>query len=452
MLKFGVAKRDITPEIGMVIPGYYSKRFVDTIFDPLYAKAMVFENNGVFAVTVICDTINIRRDDVLRIRRGICEKCGVPEKNISVSASHTHTGGPSWHWYEAGEHDPIYMNRLINAAIDAATDAFEKRVSAKIGFAKCEVEGYSFIRRYLMKDGRVKTNPGTKNPDIVEAVGTPDNSFIVGKVTDENGKILTFISNYGVHLDMLGEIPGEGKVSADYPGYLAKLVSDKFGNDVESVFFTGPCGNTNHLNTLELPVKSRIEETNPELPPYKKTAHALFDALCEIEGKIELSGDVSPKVSREFVSGRLRVPTKEYVDTAYRFLHGECVRFEDYGMDHLGLKERRHIALATVDAFNNPIKMIDAEVMTLTLGNTAIVTWPAEVFVEYGKEVREKFADKNVIIAELSNGSFGCYLPTPEAIEQGGYEPTITGGTTPDPEIGAFMVNATVELLKNSGF
>ena len=36
-----------------------------------------------------------------------------------------------------------------------------------------------------------------------------------------------------------------------------------------------------------------------------------------------------------------------------------------------------------------------------------------------GKEVREKFADKNIIIAELSNGSFGCYLPTPEAVEQG---------------------------------
>ncbi len=447
MLKFGVAKRDITPEIGMVIPGYYSKRFVSTILDPLYAKALAFENDGISAIAIVCDTINIRRDDVLRIRRGICDKCGIPEKNISVSASHTHTGGPSWHWYEAGEHDPIYMNRLIAAAIDAAVEAFEKRVNAKIGFAKTEVPGYSFIRRYLMKNGRVRTNPGDMNPDIVEAVGTPDDSFVVGKVCDENGKILAFLSNYGVHLDMLGGAMGEGNVSADYPGHLAKLVAEKFGEDVESVFFTGPCGNTNHLNPLHIPVKSKIEETNPDLYIYQKTAHALFDALCELEGKIELSGDVKPVVSREFVSGRLRVPTKEYVDTAYRFLHGEDVRFEGYSMENLGLKERRHIALATVDAFNNPIKMIDAEVMTLTLGNSAIVTWPAEVFVEYGKEVREKFADKNIIIAELSNGSFGCYLPTPEAVEQGGYEPTITGGTTPDPEIGAFMVNATIDML-----
>ncbi len=447
MLKFGVAKRDITPEIDMVIPGYYSKRFVSGVIDNLYAKAMVFENNGTVAVVIVCDTINLRRDDVLRIRRGIYDKCAIPEKNISVSASHTHTGGPSWQWYEAGEHDPIYMNKLISAAIDAAVDAYEKRVDAKLGFAKCEVPGYTFIRRYLMKNGKVKTNPGDMNPDIVKVMGTPDESFVVGKVTTADGKPLAFISNYGVHLDMVSG----NKICADYPGYLATLVAEKFGENVESVFFTGPCGNTNHLNPLNIPVKSKIEETNPELPIHKKTAHALFDALCEIEGKIPLSGDVSPVVSREFVSGRLRVPTKEYVDTAYRFLHGEDVIFEGYSMEHLGPKERRHIALATVDAFNNPIKMIDAEVMTLTLGDSAIVTWPAEVFVEYGKAVREKFADKNIIIGELSNGSFGCYLPTEDAIEQGGYEPTITGGTTPEPRIGTDMVNATIELLEKSG-
>lgn len=447
MLKFGVAKRDITPDLMMVIPGYYSKRFVSGVLDPLYAKAMVFENDGIFAVAVVCDTINLRRDDILRIRRGIYENCGIEEKYISVSASHTHTGGPSWHWYEAGEHDPIYMNKLISAAVDAACDAYKKRTDAKIGFAKCEVPGYTFIRRYLMKNGKVRTNPGVMNPDIVKVMGKPDESFVVGKVTTIEGKPLAFISNYGVHLDM---VSGD-KISADYPGYLATLVAEKFGEDVESVFFTAPCGNTNHLNPQKIPVKSKIEETNPELPIRQKTAHALFDALCEIEGKIELSGDVKPVVSREFLSARLRVPTKEYVETAERFLNGEDVRFEGYNMDHLNFMERRHIALATLDSFRNPVKMIDVEVMTLALGDSAIVTWPAEVFVEYGMAVREKFADKNIIIGELSNGTIACYLPTEDAIEQGGYESTITGANTPEPKIGTDMVNATIELLEKNG-
>lgn len=445
MFKFGVAKRDITPIEMMVIPGYFEKRFVKTILDPLYAKAMVFETDGTFAVTVVCDAINLRRDDVLRIRRGICEKTGISEKYISASATHTHTGGPTWDWYDASEHDPRYIDMLVEGAVDAAVEAFEKREEAKIGFAKTEVPGYAFIRRFKMKNGRYLTNPGFGNPDIVEPCGTPDNSFIVGKVCNKDGKILAFISNFGVHLDMLGGYLNDlSKVSADYAGYLAKLVSEKYGEEIESVFFTGPCGNTNH-NDFTKSIRPA-----GDVPVYQKTANALFAALCDIEEKIELSDDINLKVSREFLSARLRMPTKEYIETAMRILRGEDVKFMNYGIENYNRKNNRHIALATLDAASNPIKMIDVEVMTLTLGDSAIVTWPAEVFVEYGKAVREKFEDKNIIIAELSNGSFGCYLPTEDAIEQGGYEPTITGATTPEPQIGTDMVNATVELLLKS--
>ena len=144
------------------------------------------------------------------------------------------------------------------------------------------------------------------------------------------------------------------------------------------------------------------------------------------------------------------MPSKEYVETAQRFLNGDDVCFEGYNMEELDHMGRRHIALATLDAFKNPIKMIDVEVMTLVLGDNAIVAWPAEVFVEYGMEVRKRFADKNIIIGELSNGTIACYLPTEDAIEQGGYEPTITGATTPEPKIGKDMVNATIKLLEQT--
>lgn len=436
MLKFGISKRDITPEISMCIPGYYEKRFVSGVLDPLYAKAAVYEADGVCLVNVVCDTINLRRDDVLRIRRGISEAIGTPEGNISVSASHTHTGGPSWDWFDAGEHNPIYINRLIALAIEAAREAFDSRVPAKIGFTAVELPGYAFIRRFKMKNGRYMTNPGK---DFVEPVGTPDHTFTVGKVCDENGKILAFLTNYGVHLDMLGI----DKISADYPGVLARLIEEKYG--AESMFFTGPCGNTNHFNPMNYPV----DEPNPDLPAYERTGHALFRTLCAVEGSI-VCEDASLTVSRAFLSAELRKPTKEYLETAQRFLQGEDVRFMGYGMEHLNYKCTRHISLGTIAAYENPIRMIDVEVQAMTVGDTALVFWPAEVFVEYGKAVRAAFPDKNVIIAELTNGSFACYLPTEDAIEQGGYEPTITGATTPHPKIGTDMVNATVSMLQGA--
>ncbi len=452
MLKFGVAKREISPKMSMAIPGQFYKRYANEILDPLYAKVMFFEKDGLRVCIVVCDTLNLRRDDVLRIRRGISERCNIPEKNISVSATHTHTGGPTWDWYDVGEHNPIYINMLVDGAVEAAVDAYKKMQPAKIGFAKCEVPGYSFIRRYKLNTGKSRTGVGNHAHEIIGPDGTPDFSFVFGKVCDESGKTLAFISNYGVHLDMMGGLPNPGKISADYPGELARLISEKFGDDVESIFFTGPCGNTNHINGLKFPVKSRVEDEHPDYPFHKKTALALFYALCDAEGKIEPSSDINLDVSREFLSARLRVPTKEYIETANRILHGEDVIFKNYSIEEYSLQQQKHVAMATMDAYNNPIKMIDVEVMTFVLGDTAIVAWPAEVFVEYGKAVREKFADKNVIIAELSNGSFGCYLPTEDAIEKGGYEVTITGPVTPEPKIGTDMVNATIELLENSGF
>ncbi|MBQ3055474.1 MAG: hypothetical protein IJC88_05145 [Oscillospiraceae bacterium] len=434
MFKFGVSKREITPETSLVIPGYFEKRFVTGALDPLYVKAVVFEGETT-AVSVVADTINLRRDDVLRIRCGISEKLGIPEGHISVSATHTHTGGPSWEWFEAGEHDPYYMTILIDSAIAAAEEAYETRVPAKIGFAAAQVEGYSFIRRFRMKNGTFRTNPGFNNPEIDHPLGTPDNTYIVGKVTDTNGKPLAFLSSYGVHLDMISG----NKVSADYPGVLARLVEEKFG--VESVFFTAPCGNTNHLNFRELPV----DEPHPDLPAHERTGHALFRALCAIEGEISCTEE-AVSVKREFLAARLRKPDPETVDTAYRFLSGEDLRFS-HGMGHVSHHVTRHLAQATVAAHQNPVRMIDVELQLFDFGSFAMVFWPAEVFVEYGKAVREAFPDKKILIAELSNASFQCYLPTEEAIEQGGYEPTITGAVTPEPKIGSDLVRESIRLL-----
>jgi len=432
MLFFGVSKRDITPEASLAIPGYFEKRLVRGTLDPLYVKAVVFEGETV-TVSVVADTINLRRDDVLRIRRGISERIGIPEGNVSVSATHTHTGGPSWDWFDAGEHDPYYMEKLISSAVDAAAEAYDTRTPAKIGFAQMQVEGYSFIRRFRLKDGTYRTNPSV---DLIDSpCGTPDNTYTVGKVTDENGNLLAFLSSYGVHLDMIG---GD-YVSADYPGVLARLVEEKYG--VESVFFTAPCGNTNHVNFLNLPV----DEPHPDLPPHEKTGHALFRALCAAEKEISCL-DESFSVKREFLSATLRVPSAEFVECAYRFLRGEDVRFS-HGLDHLDHHRTRHIALATVAAHQNPIRMIDVELQVFDFASFALVFWPGEVFVEYGKALREAFPEKKILIAELSNAAFQCYLPTAEAVEQGGYEPTITGDTTPDAQIGCDLVSETIRLL-----
>ena len=58
-------------------------------------------------------------------------------------------------------------------AADAAVEAIRDLKPAKLSYQRSEAKRISFGRRYLMKDGNVRTNPGTNNPDIVKPVGNP---------------------------------------------------------------------------------------------------------------------------------------------------------------------------------------------------------------------------------------------------------------------------------------
>ena len=166
MLKCGASEVKITPDLGMGIPGYFDDRRADGILDDLYAKALAVESDGECAIVIVCDTINLDRQDVLRMRKKISEKTGICPDRISISATHTHTGGPSWSGFES-HREPEYLNRMISGAAEAAITAYESMRPAKIGFGIGELTGVSFIRRFFMKDGSVRTNPGN-DPDVVQ--------------------------------------------------------------------------------------------------------------------------------------------------------------------------------------------------------------------------------------------------------------------------------------------
>ena len=67
------------------------------------------------------------------------------------------------------------------------------------------------------------------------------------------------------------------------------------------------------------------------------------------------------------------------------------------------------------------------EVMAIRIGDVAIVGLPGELFCEFGMEIKKCSPAKHTIVIELANDAIG-YIPTEEAFEQGGYEPT--PGTT----------------------
>ncbi len=146
----GFAERDITPAIGAEQPGGYGKSFNRSIHDPCKVRAAVFVGGGNQVAIVGIDALFIRRPSVAAARKQIHDRCGIPEGNVMIAASHSHSAGPMG-MILPGEYDHAdelvrklayemsstadaeYLRKVETAIADAVCDAHEHRVAALRG-------------------------------------------------------------------------------------------------------------------------------------------------------------------------------------------------------------------------------------------------------------------------------------------------------------------------------
>ncbi|MGE5194369.1 MAG: neutral/alkaline non-lysosomal ceramidase N-terminal domain-containing protein, partial [Deltaproteobacteria bacterium] len=251
-LRVGVAEVDITPPVGFPMAGYYHERLADGVIDPLKARAVVFRDPHAEVALVVCDLIGIATDLSQVVRKRASEKTGIPASNIVLSATHSHTA-PDYmkelYLNLGGERqDPLraaYIEKLINGPIEAIAKA---HAAAKPAGLECgsatQQTPVSFNRRFVMRDGSVRTWMNFDNPDVVRSAGPIDPAIGLLTIRNEKGEPLGILSNFALHLDTVGGL----KWSADYPFFIEKTLRKAVGSDVISIFGTGCCGDINHVD------------------------------------------------------------------------------------------------------------------------------------------------------------------------------------------------------------
>lgn len=423
MLQCGVAQIDITPYLGSHIPGQTFNRLSTGIKDPLYAKAVVFYDGQKKIASVVLDTITIDAEAVKEIRDKVASKCSVPSSSIMVSAIHSHTSAPVGDLYESKK-DPAYMEFLTTRAADAVVMADGKLQNAKVGASYGFEDSIAFNRRYRMKDGTYRTNPGPKNPMLDHPLGPIDPQVAVVRIDDENDNPIAVLTSYACHLDVVGGT----EYSADYPGAIARTIAKALGNDVISIFYTGTCGNINHIN---FPGIGKPSSKGKEYSDYMGCILA-YEVLKTRE-KIVTDNQCKVNDASAVIKLDTRKPDPVAVEKAYEILKND--------------PDGKHFNELELTRYHeNPKDHLDAELQVMSVGDFAISSFPGEIFVEFGLEVKKQSPFKVTITAELSNGSLG-YIPVREAFDQGGYEPSLTTYTNAGPESGYQMVQALVSLL-----
>ena len=169
----GAATSNITPWLGVTMPGSFRARYGEDVHDELLAKALVIDNGDVRIAMVTCDLIGMPEVIANAVKARIEERCGITPECVMVNATHTHSGAGISNLLGVGE-DEGYTAWLPLKVADAVEMAIKRLQPARIGFASVMEDRIAFYRRWYMKNGTVRMNPGKNNPDLVKPVGEID--------------------------------------------------------------------------------------------------------------------------------------------------------------------------------------------------------------------------------------------------------------------------------------
>jgi neutral ceramidase len=433
-LEVGIAEREITPPAGYPMAGYYHERLAQGQLDPLKAKAIVMHQGEETVAVVFCDLTGIASDLTHAIRAEVSRKSNLKPDQIILCATHSHTA-PDYYrdLYlhlspnrkdEATEY-PSHLIARITQAIFAAEQAMEP-VEILIGSPQ-QKKPVAFNRRFVMRDGSVKTWQKLDNPNVVRAAGPidPDLAFCLFR-SQSTGEPQGVLSHFALHLDTVGG----SYWSADYPFYIEQAVQKSLGESTLSLFGLGCCGDINHVD----PSKSERNKTDYIGTELGQTLSKAFDSAALVsQPRLVHQSNVVPLSLRPITTeqadrGReLMLAAKEGVDVEFFDLVKayKSVILAQFQLDQYQLETNTAASWGLSHQLAGCGKHLPVEVHTVGLGpDVAIVFLPGEVFVDLGLAIKQASPFKHTLVIELSNAVETAYIPTQAAFAGGSYEVT----------------------------
>lgn len=431
MLKVGYGKCDITPKLGAYLQGHNKLRYAVMVHDKLYLRAVVFEKEGDLAAMLCYDLCGMHTKVSDAVREKVAAYIGCPVQNVLLSCTHTHTGPNVANM--SHDFDEAYVEVLTGLSMHAAGLAKNDLVPAQMFIGAKDAKGISFCRRYLMKDGSARTNPGVGNPDILRPMNDPDFQVQVLKITREGAKDLALV-NFGCHADSIKNVNGLDAISADWPGVTVNAVEGAL--DVNCVMFNGPCGDVAQRNQMD-PNDNAVSGWNRTVKLGRGVAAAAI-AVYNEEMKPVPEGPIKAEV--KVLDIPLKRPTEEELARSREVLENEAY-YVGGGMQKTTtlFEAKMLLAVAKTNGF------AQAVVSALRIGGFAAAGISGEPFCQIGKDIKAASPYEAQFALYLTNGSAG-YFPMKDAFQYDGYEARTCKF---QPGVGELLTETALTLLGN---
>lgn len=203
-MRAGWGKVEITPGIPVPLAGYghLRDRLATHVRDPLFVRALAFDDGATCAVLVIYDLLMVTDE----LHRAVQQRLADTGAHVVVHATHTHSGlggfGRGWLIEKVvGRHRPGTVAHLSEAGERAARRALGSLGPARVGSAVDVLPGHNGNRR--------------------DPKGPLDEQLTVLRLVRANDEAL--VVSYSAHPVIVGERDHHA-LSADYPGLLVNLL------------------------------------------------------------------------------------------------------------------------------------------------------------------------------------------------------------------------------------
>jgi len=396
LTRVGFAKVNITPTGSVPMAGYIARTSPSVgVHDPLFARCFLLYGEEKHGAIVVLDLVGITAKWVKVIQRLTEEVADIPQANVLVACTHTHSGpagfaAPPW---STGAFPFVEetLERLRSGLERAAAVA----IPVEAGVEACLVPGI----------GGHRTIP---NRAVDQTLWT--------LVFRGEGKTHGVLANFPCHSTILGA--DNLFLSGDLFGAASAVVEQKLGPGSVVAITVGAAGDVSTRFT-------RREQTFAEV---ERLGGRLGQAIMESIQRARLHADVSLAFSqrRVWLPYKALPPLEEVVQTVMR-LQEEVASLRKRGQGEalLRVTETRLEGAKLLEALISKAKVaegVEAVLFGIRIGSAVLIGVPGEPFNELGWALRREWAGRfQVALAGLTGGTLG-YFPSREAVEKGWYE------------------------------
>jgi hypothetical protein len=427
--------------------------------DPLFVKALVIRNDAATVVIVTVDAVaiaeigSIRNDYLANVRSQLEKELQIKPANVLINASHCHGS---------------VCADVDQRTVKAVKEAWQNMVPVNVGAGVGQEDRIMENRRLRLKNGRevdVRHAYSLPPDEEVAAIGPVDPEIGILRLDRKDGRPLAVVYNFACH-PILG-VPGGGN-TADVIGFASKVIEDNLGDGAIAVFLQGcagdvnpalykdvnnprsaePLGNMLGLSTLQAlrKIKSKqdgrltvLNET-VALPraDYTKRIEAMEAERTKLVESLRGTSLNLKTFIPLVVKYRLSGEFPSYY--SHRYLHDKMIGRDDlnqldaenrknmeqyvrniYTMEELTRLQTNLALLRKHQAANTAAgkKTIDVEVLGARIGDFVLLTFPGELSVQIGLDLKKASPHELTFVAAYTNG-YIYYAPTAEQARNAG--------------------------------